>query len=136
MSNGKIRGTHLHHFATTIPFMMILILSLDIHLGKRNIEAMRNKPTRERLVLDRPKTKQQDYIRKMQPNVSEDSSDGKSGMTRCGTSSRDLIERYSSSDTVHYTATATAVYGPKDLTPHVDEWGWFDNADAPAMRSD
>lgn len=90
---------------------------------------MRSKPIRERFFLNRHKTTEHDYIQRgIQPAISDDSSDGKSGLTRCSTSSRDMIARYSSSDTVH--STATGVYGPKELQmSHVDEWGWFVNAD-------
>lgn len=117
--------------------MMLMCTSsyVDIFLGKRNIEAIRSKPNRERLILNRHKTTQhEDYIRRLQPAVSEDSSDGKSGMTRNSTSSRDMMERYFLSDAVH--STAAAAYGPKDMLPHIDEWGWFVNTDTAAISSD
>lgn len=56
-------------------------------------------------------------------------------MTRSSTSSSNMMERYFLSDAVHSTAAAAA-YGPKDMLPHLDEWGWFVSTDTAAISSD
>jgi hypothetical protein len=57
-------------------------------------------------------------------------------MTRSSTSSSNMMERYFLSDAVHSTAAAAAAYGPKDMLPHLDEWGWFVSTDTAAISSD